>query len=336
MNETVRRGRGREDDPSRYAAHDVIGYLLDNADQLSKAHGKIAEAILHHPTTFVERPIEDLVTWLGVSAPTITRFSRAIGCDGLRDLKLKVMSSLRVGMRYLEPLTPPDTLAEVQDRVVLRAQRAVLAAQNSIDLDMLDRVIDALTRSHMIYAFGSGGVSSWMVEEVHNRLFRLGLRITSSSDHQMQMMLAATAERGDVVFCSSLSGNNTEVIKAVRIAADYGATTVGLTVRDTPLARAVVPAAHARHRRRRRCSRPDRPALRLPRGRRHAGLWRGDPQRARAGETAAHQAAIHNLPGHGRHPAGVGLRFCSFFEFLIIFFGIPPISRRPLNGFNAF
>ena len=91
----------------------------------------------------------------------------------------------------------------------------------------------------MIYAFGSGGVSSWMVEEIHNRLFRLGLRITGSSDHQMQMMLAATVERGDVVFFSSLSGNNTEVIKAVRIAADYGATTVGLTVRDTPLAKAV-------------------------------------------------------------------------------------------------
>ena len=112
MNETARRGQRRDDDKSRYAAHDVIGYLLDNADQLSKAHGKIAEAILRHPTTFVEKPIEDLVTWLGVSAPTITRFSRAIGCDGLRDLKLKVMSSLRVGMRYLEPLAPPGTLAE--------------------------------------------------------------------------------------------------------------------------------------------------------------------------------------------------------------------------------
>jgi DNA-binding MurR/RpiR family transcriptional regulator len=68
-----------------------------------------------------------------VSAPTITRFSRTIGCDGLRDLKLKVMSSMRVGMRYLEPVTPPDALAEVQGRVVLRAQRALLATQKTID-----------------------------------------------------------------------------------------------------------------------------------------------------------------------------------------------------------
>jgi DNA-binding MurR/RpiR family transcriptional regulator len=73
------------------------------------------------------------VTWPSVSAPTITRFSRAIGCDGLRDLKLKVMSSMRVGMRYLEPVTPPDAVAEVQERVVLRAQRALLATQKTID-----------------------------------------------------------------------------------------------------------------------------------------------------------------------------------------------------------
>lgn len=229
---------------TRFMEHDVIGFLLDHQAELSRSHSKIAQALLEHPTGFVEKPIEELVSWIGVSAPTITRFSRVIGCDGLRDLKLKVMSSMRVGDRYRDPVTPPATLAEVGQRVVMRGQRAILEAQRSIDMNQLNRAIDLLTRSRMIYAFGSGGVSSWLVEEMHNRLFRLGLRITTSSDHQMQMMMAATVERGDVVFCSSLSGNNGELIKAARIAADYGAVTIGLTVRRTPLAAAVsVPLA---------------------------------------------------------------------------------------------
>ena len=218
------------------ASHDVIASLTDRAAKLSRAQSKIAQAILRHPTEFVEKPIEGLVAWLGVSAPTITRFSREIGCEGLRDLKLKVMSSMRVGARYLEPAAPPGTLAEVQERVVLRAQRAVLAARTTVDPAELERAIEALTRSRMVYAFGSGGVSSWLVDEVHNRLFRLGIRTAASSDHQMQMMLAATLERGDVLFCSSLSGNNAELIRAAGIAAGYGATTIGLTVRGTPLA----------------------------------------------------------------------------------------------------
>jgi DNA-binding MurR/RpiR family transcriptional regulator len=235
---------GASQTDARFAAHDVIGYLLDHESELSRSHAKIAQAILHHPTTFVEKPIEELVGWLGVSAPTITRFCRTIGCEGLRDLKLKVMSSMRVGVRYLEPVTPPATLEEVRQRVVMRAQRAILEAQRTIDATMLERAIELLTRSRMIYAFGSGGVSSWLIEEVHNRLFRLGLRISTSNDHQMQMMIAATVERGDVVFCSSLSGNNEELIKAARIAADYGAVTIGLTVAKTPLTSVVaVPLA---------------------------------------------------------------------------------------------
>jgi DNA-binding MurR/RpiR family transcriptional regulator len=126
----------------------------------------------------------------------------------------------------------------------MRAQRAILEAQRTVDATMLERAIELLTRSRMIYAFGSGGVSSWLIEEVHNRLFRLGLRISTSNDHQMQMMIAATVERGDVVFCSSLSGNNEELIKAARIAADYGAVTIGLTVAKTPLTSVVaVPLA---------------------------------------------------------------------------------------------
>jgi DNA-binding MurR/RpiR family transcriptional regulator len=218
-----------------FASHDVIAYLLDHGHELSRSHSKIADAILHDPTTFVEKPIEELVVWLGVSAPTIKRFSRLIGFDGLRNLKLKVMSSMRVGARYLEPVTPPDTLAEASERVVMRAQRAILAAQRTIDPEKLERAVDLLAKSRMIHAFGSGGVSSWLIEELHNRLFRLGLRVGTSADHQMQMMMAATVERGDVVFCSSLSGNNSELIKAARIGADYGGVTIGLTVRGTPL-----------------------------------------------------------------------------------------------------
>lgn len=226
-------------DNMEHPANDIFALLLDREPELSKSHRKIAEAVLAHPREFIEKPIEELVPWLGVSAPTITRFSRIMGCEGLRDLKLKVMGSMGVGLPYLEPQTPPGTLAEVGERVSMRAQRAIIGAQKTIDLGSLERAIEAVSRSRMIYAFGNGGVSSWLIEEVQNRLFRLGLRISTSADHQMQMMLAATVGRDDVIFCSSLSGTNLELIRAIRIAADYGATTIGLTIAGTPLAKAV-------------------------------------------------------------------------------------------------
>ena len=63
---------------------DVLGRIHQMMPTLSRTQQKIATAIISYPRLFVEKPIEDLVPWIGVSAPTITRFCRAAGCDGLR------------------------------------------------------------------------------------------------------------------------------------------------------------------------------------------------------------------------------------------------------------
>ncbi|MGH6858715.1 MAG: MurR/RpiR family transcriptional regulator, partial [Phyllobacterium sp.] len=106
-------------------AQDIIGVIVDRQAQFSKSNRRIAHAILSEPHRFAEKSIEELTAWLDVSAPTITRFSRMIGCDGLKDLKLKIMGSVRVGIRYLEPQTPPGTIAEVAERVSKRAQKTI-------------------------------------------------------------------------------------------------------------------------------------------------------------------------------------------------------------------
>ena len=218
---------------------DVIALIVDREDTFSKSRKKIANAILTDPRTFVEKPVEELIPWLGVSAPTIARFANSLGCDGLRDLKLKIMGSMRIGIRYLEPPTPPETIEEVMERVVKRAQSAISEARHNLDLRAAENIVETIIGCRTLYAFGSGGVSSWLVEEIKNRFFRLGLRVVPSSDHQMQVMLAATMESGDVVLCSSLSGANKELLRAISIARDYGATTIGLAPPDTPVAEAV-------------------------------------------------------------------------------------------------
>ena len=219
-------------------ANDFFSYVTVLEPGLSRSHKIIARAILTRPKEFIEKPIEELVTWLGVSAPTITRFSRVAGCQGLRDLKLKMMSGLRVGLRYLEPLTLPSSVGEVIERTMMRAQHAMAAAAQTIDLQTVERAAEIIANARTLYVFGSGGVSSWLIDELQNRLFRLGVHVTPCADHQMQMMLAATVQPTDVVLCCSLTGRNMGLVKAAGIAAEYGATTIALTTRDSPLAAA--------------------------------------------------------------------------------------------------
>ena len=231
-----------EERPEKEAARlrqDVFSQIIAREPSLSRSHKVIARAVLTQPGEFVEKPIEVLAPWLGVSAPTIIRFCRAVGCEGLKDLKLKVMGGLRVGLRYLEPLTRPRNAEEVVDRVMRRAQHAMAKALQNIDLAALEQAAGMIGRAGTLYAFGSGGVSSWLIAEVQNRLFRLGLHVVPCADHQMQMMLAATVKRDDVVLCCSLTGRNGELLKAAAIAAEYGASTIALTTVASPLAGAV-------------------------------------------------------------------------------------------------
>jgi DNA-binding MurR/RpiR family transcriptional regulator len=224
-------------DPLSHATpEDIFNHILSLEKDLSRSHKLVATAILTHPKVFIEKPIEELAPWIGVSAPTITRFCRAVGCEGLRELKLRLMGGLRVGLRYLEPLTPPETMDQAVDRVVQRAHRSIAIAAETADIPALEHAAEIIGRCRILYVFGGGGVSSWLVEEIQNRLFRLGVHVIISVDHQMQMMLAATVDPMDAVLCCSLTGRNAELIKVAGIARDYGASTMALTTRAAPLA----------------------------------------------------------------------------------------------------
>lgn len=210
------------EDTQDAANFDVLGRIHRNMPSLSRTQTKIASAILGYPRLFVEKPIEDLVPWIGVSAPTITRFCRAMGCDGLRDMKLKVMGAMRVGARYLEHPAPPSSFESLREQAAMRAQNGIADAMR-VPEEVIAKTIDKLLNARVIYAFGSGGVSNWLADEIQNRLFRLGLTVVPCRDGIMQGMFAATTRKDDVLVCCSLSGNNRVALEAMQIAQEYGA-----------------------------------------------------------------------------------------------------------------
>lgn len=225
--------------PERRNAKDIIGIIINGQSGFSKSNRRIADAILHEPHRFVEMPIEELTGWLNVSAPTITRFARTVGCDGLKELKLRIMGSVRVGINYLEPATPPDSIAEVAERVSKRAQKTIADIHHKVDLARAESIIKKINACQTLYAFGSGGVSSWLIEEIQNRFFRLGIRVIPCCDHQMQLMLASAVDRTDVVICCSLTGANNTLDRPISVAREYGASTIALAPSGTSLATAV-------------------------------------------------------------------------------------------------
>src|SRR6056297_898294 len=100
MKATWRRGMEMSDDAEQTGSdgmsgdvgrRDILARIRDMEGGLSRSQQKIAHALLGYPRLFVEKPVPELCAWIGVSAPTIIRFCREVGCRGLRDLKLQMM-----------------------------------------------------------------------------------------------------------------------------------------------------------------------------------------------------------------------------------------------------
>jgi DNA-binding MurR/RpiR family transcriptional regulator len=215
---------------------DILATLQAEKDNLSRSEQRIA-ALLFEDTGFaVNASIIELASRAEVSPPTVTRFCRRLGCQSYSEFKVRLAQSTFVGIRYLQSETKLASAAEVADMIVERAQSALYAMHGALDIPVIEKAAKSIAGAGMVYAFGSGGNSSMIAEEIQNRLFRLGLRVTTSADHGMQLMMAAAARTDDVVIASSLSGRNLELARALTVARDYKVTTIAMTRPQSPVA----------------------------------------------------------------------------------------------------
>lgn len=217
---------------------DILATLQGEMDNLSRSEQRIAEILFSDTGFAVNASIIELASRAEVSPPTVTRFCRRLGCQSFSEFKVRLAQSTFVGTRYLQPETVSLSTREVAETIVTRAQTALYAMHGGLDEGLLERAVTQIANASMVYAFGSGGNSSMIAGEIRNRLFRLGLRVSASADHGMQLMLAAAARPGDVIIASSLSGRNLELARALTAARDYKVQTIAITRRDTPVGQA--------------------------------------------------------------------------------------------------
>ncbi|RVA67131.1 MurR/RpiR family transcriptional regulator, partial [Mesorhizobium sp. M7A.F.Ca.CA.001.11.2.1] len=73
---------------------DIISLVKDSYSELRPAERRVADVVLDDVKYAVDASNAALAQRAGVSEPTVTRFCRAIGCEGVRDFKLKLAQSL--------------------------------------------------------------------------------------------------------------------------------------------------------------------------------------------------------------------------------------------------
>lgn len=225
---------------------DIITRLQLMSQDGTKSDRRLASLVLSDLDFASKAAISEIAARVGVSEPTVTRFCRNLGCEGLRDFKFYLAQAIAIGGQYLspEPLSRDVREQRIASAITEAAIAAIQRASENLDMKVLVGVAARIATSGNILCIGSGGISSMMATEMQNRLFRLGLSALAQVDGQLQRMYAAVATPETTLVAFSVSGYARSVIEAVQVAQQYGATTVAITAPDSALAKAAETVIH--------------------------------------------------------------------------------------------
>jgi DNA-binding MurR/RpiR family transcriptional regulator len=223
--------------------HISVDCLQSIEQRLPALHGtahRVAEFIVADPWAVLDMTIYEVASRSKVSVPSVTRFCRAVGYSGYRELVRALAQSLgRLDARELEALPGqdhgPEYLQVVTERIVERQCHALQIAGKTIDLDVVQQIADQVAQASRVTLIGHGAAYPTALATAV-KLNWAGVPANAVPPDMFSNQAMFQGPR-DVVIGISHQGRTRDVIEALRMASSLGATTVGISaVPHAPLA----------------------------------------------------------------------------------------------------
>ncbi|MFN8954454.1 MAG: MurR/RpiR family transcriptional regulator [Burkholderiales bacterium] len=209
---------------------------------LAPAEQRVGKLVLADPRAFAKLPVTELADRAHVSKPTVVRFCRSVGYDGLSDFKLKLAGSVSEGVPFIHrSVDADDKTSDIAVKVIDNTVAAFLKYRNDASFFALDHAAQALAATQKtnrrieFYGVGNSGI---VAQDAQHKFFRLGVNAIAYSDGHMQVMSASMLQPGDCAVIISNSGRTRDLMDACDIAKKQGATTIVITASGSPLASA--------------------------------------------------------------------------------------------------
>jgi RpiR family carbohydrate utilization transcriptional regulator len=220
----------------------MLDRIKASLPSLAPAEQRVGKLCLADPRLFAKLPVSELADRSHVSKPTVVRFCRSVGYDGLSDFKLKLAGTVNEGVPFIHrSVDADDKTSDVMVKVIDNTVAAFLKYRNDASSMAIEKAVNALLESYnagrQIQFFGVGN-SGVVALDAQHKFFRLGINTNAYSDGHMQVMSASILGAGDCVVVISNSGRTRDLMDACDIARKNGAITIVITASGSPLASA--------------------------------------------------------------------------------------------------
>ncbi len=228
------------DSSARYRSVDCLTIIEQRLPALHGASRRVAEAIVRDPWSILGMTIYDVAAAAGVSLPSVTRFCRAVGYTGFRELVQGIAQSLgRLEAKDFESAEhgsdQHNPVPDVVQAVVRQQIEALQITARTIDLEAIEQATAVISNAQRVFILGHGAAYVPALGMAVKLNWAGVCAVATSPDMFTNQVIALG--HGDVVVGLSHQGRTRDTIDMLALARELGATTVGVsTVPQSPLA----------------------------------------------------------------------------------------------------
>lgn len=198
-------------------------------DDMGPGEKKIANWILENQSEIISLSISELAEKCGSGEATIVRFARRLGLVGYQELKISIARESSSSSKIVnESITKDDSCSIIFEKISNDIYRSLQHTKKILNTDSMELAAKKIIDARRIVIFGLGNSSSVAIDAQH-KLMRAGLDAVAYCDNHMQAIAASHLTDNDVAIGISHSGSSKDIVEALKLARESGATTICIT-----------------------------------------------------------------------------------------------------------
>ncbi len=223
--------------PNRDGSNPLLAKLRASRPSLSPAERRVADYALENPRAVLNDAITLIAQAAEVSQPTVIRFCRSLGFQGLADFKLKLASGLTNTLPMQRtPVRRQDATSDLCAKVLDNTVSAIMQFREGLNVESVEQAINLLRQAKRVELFAMGNSSVVALDGQH-KLFRFRIPAVAHTDASLHALAADLLSADDVAIFISSSGQPADLVRAAAIAIERGAAVIAITASQSPLAR---------------------------------------------------------------------------------------------------
>lgn len=203
--------------------------ISTSANKLRDSEKKIVEFIEKNKEEIIHLSITEVAERSETSESSVVRLCKRLGYKGFQDLKIHLAKEVISPEKEMhEAIEKEDDVLTIKKKVFQSNIQALYDSLEVCSETEIKRAVEAIADARLIEFYGTGG-SGTVALDAHHKLLKLGVKSFAYNDSVLQAMSASVLTEEDVVIGISHTGSNTDVLHALKLAKDAGATLICIT-----------------------------------------------------------------------------------------------------------